>query len=287
MTSRLTLAALLALFGCTPHPGPPPPGPVSFTVGKPYQTGGEWRYPKEFNSYNMTGLSTVYGDDTPTFTADNELYDAQAFAAASPVLQLPAIVTVKNLVNGYTMQVRVNDRGPNIPGRVIEFTPRVAQALRMPPDGVVEVQVTLDTEKTAALDLALGQGPKLATAPLAAITAQPLGALGSAPQATQNLTPTSNNTQAAAPAPMSGALTQTQSTPGPLYVQIPGFGRMSDAYRIKARIYGMNAMIVPVYSDARTLYAINVGPYTSVASADAALQQILRLGISDPEIIVR
>jgi hypothetical protein len=35
------------------------------------------------------------------------------------------------------------------------------------------------------------------------------------------------------------------------------------------------------------LYAVNVGPYTSVASADAALQEILGLGVTDPEIIVR
>ena len=62
-------------------------------------------------------------------TVDNETYDPNALAAASPVLPLPSIVTITNLVNGRSMDVRVNDRGPAIPGRVIAVTPRVASLL--------------------------------------------------------------------------------------------------------------------------------------------------------------
>ena len=68
---------------------------------------------------------------------------------------------------------------------------------------------------------------------------------------------------------------------------ITGFGREIEAYQMMNRLYGMNAVIVPEQGDSRVLYAVNVGPYTSVASADAALQEILGLGVTDPEIIVR
>ncbi len=288
MINRYILALSMALASCTHQAAGPPPGPVSFTVGNPYQAGGEWRYPRNFNSYNVTGLATVYGDDAPSYTADNEPYDASALAAASPLLQLPAIVTVTNLVNGYTMDVRVNDRGPDMPGRVLEVTPRVAQLLDFPSGGVVEVQVTLNVQQTAALDGALGQGPRLTAAPVAGISAQNLGPPGSAGgNAVQNLTPAPSTDSGAATVTLSGTVTTTTPAPGPLYVQIPGYGSERDAFRELTRLYGVQARIVPVSGGDRTLYAVNIGPYHSVADADAGLAQILADGATDPEIIVR
>ncbi|MDE8344767.1 MAG: RlpA-like double-psi beta-barrel domain-containing protein [Acidocella sp.] len=288
MIRHFVMMLAMALAGCTHQPAGPPPGPVSFTVGNPYQAGGEWRYPRVFNSYDVTGLATVYGDDAPGYTADNEPYDANALAAASPLLQLPAIVTVTNLVNGYTVDVRVNDRGPDVPGRVLEVTPRVARLLAFPSGGVVEVQVTLNVQQTATLDGALGQGPKMTAAPVAGITAQSLGPPGGVTgQAVQSLIPAQNDDANPAAVTLSGAVSVTTPAPGPLYVQIPGYGSESDAFREMERLYGVQARIVPVSGGDRTLYAVNIGPYHSVADADAGLAQVLADGATDPEIIVR
>jgi rare lipoprotein A len=289
MINRGILGLCLALGSCIAQKPslPPPPGPVTYTIGNPYQAGGEWRYPRNFNSYDVTGISTVIADGAPPYTADNEVYDPQALAAASPVLPLPSIVTITNLVNGYSVDVRVNDRGPDMPGRVIAVTPRVAQLLGYPSGGVVEVEVVLNAPETAALDASLGAGPKLTAAPVAGITAQSLGPPGSASGSVQNLTPTQDSGAAAQAVQLSGAVTVTGPSNGPLYVQIPGFGREFDAYNVMNELGGMTAHIVPTFTDGRTLYAVNVGPYHSVEDADAALQQILGLGITDPEIIVR
>ncbi len=81
-------------------------------------------------------------------------------------------------------------------------------------------------------------------------------------------------------------MTQASPDPGPLFVQIPGFGRQYDAYRMMNRLYGLQAKIVPEFDPDRTLYAVDVGPFYSVADADAALQEILNRGVTDPEIIV-
>ncbi len=286
--NRFALGIFAALASCAQQSTPPPPGPVTYTIGNPYQAGGEWRYPRNFNSYDVTGLSTIIGRDAPAYTADNEAYDANALAAASPVLPLPSIVTITNLVNGYSVDVRVNDRGPDIPGRVIAVTPRVARLLNYPTGGIVEVEVTLKSQETAQLDGALGAGPKLTAAPVAGITAQSLGPPGSTSGTVQNLDPSQDNTSAQAPTvQLSGAVTVTTPAPGPLYVQIPGFGREYDAFQVMNQLGSIQASIVPVEGDSRTLYAVNAGPYHSVAAADAALQQILSLGIPDPEIIVR
>ena len=288
MINRGIMGLFVALASCAHKPLPPSPGPVTFTVGNPYQAGGEWQYPRNFDNYEATGLSTVIGDDAPAYTADNEVYDPNALAAASPVLQLPAIVTVTNLVNGYSVEVRVNDRGPAVAGRILAVTPRVARLLDYPSGGVVEVKVSLDAAATAALDGTLGAGPKLTAAPVAGITAQSLAPPGGVAGAVQNLTP--NEGGAGAPAPavtLPGTVSATAPSPGPLYVQIPGYGREEDAYRVQARLAGFPASIVPVVGGDRTLYAVNVGPYHSVEDADAALQQILARGLADPEIIVR
>ena len=67
-------------------------GPVAYTVGNPYQTGGEWLIRANFNSYDVTGLATVIPDNAPAYTADNEaLRPQRAGWPRSPVLQLPAL----------------------------------------------------------------------------------------------------------------------------------------------------------------------------------------------------
>ncbi len=279
----------LSLVRCMQSPPQPPPGPPAYTIGDAYQSHGEWLYPRMFTNYDVTGLSEVQADDHAAFTADNEAYDAQALAAASPVLQLPAIVSVTDLVSGRSVTLRVNDRGPDNPGRVIAVTPRVAALLGFPADGVVEVEVALDVQKTAALDAALGQGPKLTAAPEAGITAQSLAPPGttSGVGVAQDLTPQTAAAEAGDPAALSGQVTMQPPAPGPLFVQVPGFGRSRDADSILAQLYGLPARVVPVFGGDRVLYAVRLGPYTSVADADAALAQVLARGVVNPEIIVR
>jgi len=286
MIARGVFGALFALAGCSHQLAGPPPTGATFTVGDAYQSQGEWLYPRVFNSYDMTGLSAL-AVGLYQATADGEAYDPDAIAAASPVLQLPCIVTITNLVNGYTMDVRVNDRGPDNPGRVIAVTPKVASLLGFPQDGVTEVEVVLKVQQSAALDAALGQGPKLTAAPVAGITAQSLGPPGSSGGSTQDLTPQDSAAAGADPGALSGTVTATPPSPGPLFVQVPGFGRPRDAQAVMDELYGMSAEIVPAFGGDRTLYNVRVGPYNTVADADAALQTLLQRGVSDPEIIVR
>jgi rare lipoprotein A len=289
MISRYVLALCAALSSCAYRGAPPPAqGPVKITIGDPYQTGGEWRYPRDFNNYDTTGLSTIIPDDTPAYTADNEPYDPQALAAASPVLQLPCIVTITNLVTGQSVDVRVNDRGPAQVGRIIAVTPRVAQLLNYPSGGVVEVEVKLNVPATAALQGSLGAGPKLAAAPVAGITAQSLAPPGaSGGGAVQQLGGSASDPLMDQNVKLSGAVIQGQPAPGPLWVQIPGFGAENDAFRAMTKLYNMPARVVPVSGGDRILWAVNAGPYHSVEDADSALQEVLQYGLPDPEIIVR
>lgn len=61
--------------------------------------------------------------------------------AAHKTLPLPCRVKVTNLENGKTLKLRVNDRGPFIPGRIIDLSPRGASKLGFKEQGLATCRV--------------------------------------------------------------------------------------------------------------------------------------------------
>lgn len=88
------------------------------------------------------GLASWYG---PGFhgrrTASGEVFDQDALTAAHPQLPFGSRVRVVNLTNGREVVVRINDRGPNTPGRVIDVSRAAARRLDMVGAGVVPVRL--------------------------------------------------------------------------------------------------------------------------------------------------
>lgn len=74
-------------------------------------------------------------------TASGEAFDMQELTAAHKTLPFGTRVRVRNLDNGQEVVVRVNDRGPFSPKRVIDLSHAAASALGMVSSGVVKVQV--------------------------------------------------------------------------------------------------------------------------------------------------
>jgi rare lipoprotein A len=74
-------------------------------------------------------------------TASGELYDKNQLTAAHPALPLGTLVLVTNLQNGRSVEVRVNDRGPTVGGRIIDLSYAAARALGAVAAGTVPVSV--------------------------------------------------------------------------------------------------------------------------------------------------
>jgi rare lipoprotein A len=286
------VALLLGMVGCSHRPPVQAPGP-SYTVGPGYEAQGVWHYPHEDFGYDRTGLAAVYGDEAPQVTADGEAYDADAMAAASQTLQLPSIIQVTNLQTGRQLLLRVNDRGPVDPGRIIALTPKAAKLLGVPDGGVAEVRVTVQQGPSQALADQLGAGIKIAAAPVTGFQSTSLApppgiassgvAVGQADQAGGSLAAT-----AAPPLSLPVTLTQVPPQPGSLYVQNGSFGRRNDAWQMSARIAGLpNPQVVTIAGEGRTLYAVRSGPYQTVAQADQALAATYRAGGVDATITLR
>src|SRR5579862_166527 len=92
----------------------------------------------------QVGTASWYGqifDGKPT--ASGEPYDMYDMTAAHLTLPMGSYVRVTNLRNGRAVIVRVNDRGPIVPGRIIDLSYGAAQALEFKQRGLQRVRLDL------------------------------------------------------------------------------------------------------------------------------------------------
>src|SRR5271156_2764215 len=96
------------------------------------------------NQPYQVGTASWYGeyfDGKPT--ASGEDYDMYDMTAAHPTLPLGSYVRVTNLRNGRAVVVKVNDRGPIVPGRIIDLSYGAAHALQFDQRGLQRVRLDL------------------------------------------------------------------------------------------------------------------------------------------------
>ncbi len=93
--------------------------------------------------YRERGVASWYGRKFHgQLTSNQERYDMYAMSAAHKSLPLPSYVRVRNLRNGKSVIVRVNDRGPFIDNRLIDLSYAAAVKLDMITAGTGLVEVT-------------------------------------------------------------------------------------------------------------------------------------------------
>jgi rare lipoprotein A len=91
-----------------------------------------------------TGLASWYGPPYHNRRGSNgEVYNMHAMTAAHRTYPLGSIVRVTNVKTGHTALVRITDRGPFIPGRVLDLSLAAARKLDVWQPGVAEVKVEL------------------------------------------------------------------------------------------------------------------------------------------------
>lgn len=89
-----------------------------------------------------TGRASWYGPPYHNRVGSNgEVYNMHAMTAAHRTLPLGSIVRVTNLKTGHTALVRITDRGPFIPGRILDLSLAAARKLDVYLPGVAEVKV--------------------------------------------------------------------------------------------------------------------------------------------------
>jgi rare lipoprotein A len=95
-------------------------------------------------SVTETGLASWYGPPYHNRRGSNgEIYNMNAMTAAHRTLPLGSIVRVTNVKTRHSVLVRITDRGPFIPGRVVDLSLAAARRIDVVQPGVAEVKVEL------------------------------------------------------------------------------------------------------------------------------------------------
>jgi rare lipoprotein A len=276
---------------------------------KPYQVLGRDYVPATRDlSFSERGLASWYGVKFHgRRTASGEVYDMYAMTAAHPTLPIPSYARIRNPANGREILVRINDRGPFHPGRIVDLS--YAAALRLDLlRGVAPVEldrITFEEIRTGAWRSRGGEATRLAAAPASSdaapvakraeiaaappstpivVAAVPLPAQdvafvaeGAAPPASMEpATPTAAaivTVPASPPLPLTIVRPAAQAPRG-FWVQLGAFRERDGAESFRRRIgadddAGWLAPMLAVFADT-ALFRVQAGPFTSRDEAESA-----------------
>ena len=113
------------------------------TTMRSYKVRGKYYNPVHVRlGQTMHGISSWYG---PNFhgkrTSNGEIYNMHSMTAAHKTWPMDTIVGVKNLQNGRTTVVRINDRGPFVKGRIIDCSYAAGKKLGLDKMGIAKVEI--------------------------------------------------------------------------------------------------------------------------------------------------
>ncbi len=136
-----------------PAPAMPSPSPSPATASEPEEAKGTkdgrasglgLELGSELGDFGEEGMASWYGARFHTRrTASGERFDMNDFTAAHRTLPFGTRVCVRSLVTGRAVQVRINDRGPHSPSRIVDLSRAAAQSLGLLGLGIKPVAITL------------------------------------------------------------------------------------------------------------------------------------------------
>jgi len=300
--------------------------PLHRYANRPYQVFGKEYVPLgSVQPYRQRGMASWYGRKFHgQRTASGETYDMYAMSAAHTTLPIPSYARVTRVATGRSVIVRINDRGPFHPGRMIDLS--YAAALKLgfahlgsaevelesidPGQAVTPTQQAATTTPPAAAPTPLVAAPippaAAPTAPVATMTlpvaapAPPVAtmtlpvAAPAPPVATMTLPVAAPTALAAAPTPPAAtttapAATTTEQALPAVYVQVGAFSSRANAENLRSRLedeFGWLKDTVQVLAIGN-LWRLHLGPYRTHDDARSVAERIESQLSVKPLLVVR
>ncbi len=300
LAARIAAVGMLALTACSTTREPSGRAEPHYKIGEPYRIEGKWYYPREDTGYEAIGVASWYGadfDGRPT--ANGEIFDRRRLSAAHTTLPLPTLAEVENLENGRRIVVRVNDRGPFYGERLIDVSQAAARALGFERAGLAQVRVRYIGRAVLAERAPLyGEGPPrmaradppIAPAAPAALLPQPAPTPPSTLLETEPL-PALGAVDADLPpeaiaGPGSPAPTAESPVTGEFWIRVATFLGLDDLEKARAALNGAGGARVSSLSIGGVFqYALEIGPFATVAAAGGRLAGLREAGYPEAEIV--
>lgn len=234
--------------------------PLHRFANRPYEVFGRSYTPlADAANYRQRGRASWYGRRFHgQQTSSGEPYDMYAMTGAHPTLPIPSYVRVTSVATGRSVVVRINDRGPFHPDRIIDLSYTAAAKLGYVEAGSTDVEI-------ATLS------PGTMTAATAPERTAPAAANRNAPVATaaQNAPP--------------------ETVPAGVYLQVGAFAGRDNAESFRARIYRELAWLNDVIRivPGNNVFRLHAGPYVSRGDAQAVADRIRAELNFNPVLITR
>lgn len=219
-----------------------------------------------------SGLASIYDRMLDgQKTANGEIHDSSALFAAHRTLPLPSLVQVVNEQNGREIVVRVNDRGPFDPNRVIDLSERAAEMLGITKNSNVNVTLRY-----------LGPAPVLPTTQQNAASVEVVSEDMQAPKRPTVREPFYDEPNLGVPDPIEArAPAAPVSGVGNVYVQVGSFADIGNAEDLNRAI----GRSLPVEIEAAKVrgadfFRVLVGPFQTRQEAERQQAQLARAGIA-------
>ena len=265
---------------------------------KPYEVLGRAYVPiTEDRPVTESGLASWYGRKFHgQRTASGEVYDMYAMTAAHPTLPLPSYVRVRNPANGREVVLRVNDRGPFHPGRIIDLSYTAALRLDLL-RGVAPVEIeriTFDAIRSGAWRREAATTALAGITPPATTDALLAPPLAGAEPAARKLSADAGTSSFVVPMlePVVARPDERASPAGPargIFLQLGAFTERETAQRLLRLVVADLDWLAPalaVQGDAPP-FRLQAGPYADRAEARQVQQRIRAASTLAPVIVER
>jgi rare lipoprotein A len=225
-------------------------------------------------------------------TSSGDSFDMYAMTAAHPSLPIPSYVRVTNLANGRSAVVRINDRGPFHPGRIIDLSYAAAYKLGYADNGHANVEVALMLPEGVAMvqpnrrvppirhrgpapSVQLAAAPARPAAPtLAAVAAPQPPAPAEAPRVVEAPAVVQATPAPAAPVPL--AVAAPARAGEPVFLQLGAFANAVNAEHFKGfvehELKWLKSSVSVLAAEGK--YRLQLGPFPSAPEARAIAERI-------------
>lgn len=223
--------------------------------------------------YRERGEASWYGTKFHgRLTSNREPYDMYAYTGAHKTLPLPAYVRVRNLDNGRSLILRVNDRGPFHPGRIIDLSYAAAIKLGVHLTGTAKVEVETVGPRGRAR-----WSRDTAPRPASPVDLANSGFSGNSRAVSQS------------------QLREPRATPATMFadsrwmVQVGSFSSLVNAHRLRDRLRhsGIGPVAVDAPDGANVLHRVRVGPLAGDRKLMAIERRLQDIGLTSVRVRVR
>ncbi len=227
--------------------------------------------------YKERGMASWYGTKFHgRLTSNREPYDMYAYTGAHKTLPLPAYVRVRNLDNGRSLVLRVNDRGPFHPGRIIDLSYAAAIKLGVHLTGTAHVEVETVGPRGRAR-WSRDDERRAASPPADSADAADSGPRRNSRGAPQSQSREPRNVPAA---PFADSRWM---------VQVGSFASLANAHRLRNQLEdsGIGPVVIDAPDGTEVLHRVRVGPLAGDGHTAAIERRLRGIGLTGVRIRAR